>query len=439
MFRETVSGADGTYFVSGIVPGRVRDHRRAAGIQEVRPPGHAARDRQDRHGRRAARGRRARGNRHRVGRVAARRRDLEGSRRQHHRPRARRSAVDQPQLHRLHRPAARDRAEHQHRVVRLRLDLASTAPTRATTTTCSTAATTTTTSSGSAPAPRRGRAIESVQEFQVITNQFDAQFGRTTGAIINAVTKSGTNDFHGSAFAFAQDADWTAKDYFVEGAQPQQARHQATGVRRHDRRPDRQGQGALLRQPRARHDRPRRGDRHPEPARPELEPDDAGPRVEHDGAVRSPDQRQPHLGRPLAARAVAAAKPGDRPASGIQVASGAIREEDDKDQTVVATLSSVFGSTKLNSLRAGWTQEDVAFANPASTANGRDQVACDPTLTFQTFTDQQANVAQARVNDALPDRGHVHLVRARTSAATTTSSSARRTSTSRRTTSRRTT
>ena len=59
-------------------------------------------------------------------------------------------------------------------------------------------------------------AIESVQEFQVITNQFDAQFGRTTGAVINAVTKSGTNDFHGSAFAFGQDADWTAKDYFAK-------------------------------------------------------------------------------------------------------------------------------------------------------------------------------------------------------------------------------
>ena len=55
-----------------------------------------------------------------------------------------------------------------------------------------------------------------MQEFQVITNQFDAQFGRTTGAIINAVTKSGTNRFRGSAFAFAQDAAWTEKDYFVE-------------------------------------------------------------------------------------------------------------------------------------------------------------------------------------------------------------------------------
>ena len=54
-----------------------------------------------------------------------------------------------------------------------------------------------------------------MQEFQVITNQFDAQYGRTTGAIINAVTKSGTNVFHG-AFGFAQDADWTAKDYFAK-------------------------------------------------------------------------------------------------------------------------------------------------------------------------------------------------------------------------------
>src|SRR4051795_9664065 len=59
-------------------------------------------------------------------------------------------------------------------------------------------------------------ALESVQEFQVITNQFDAQFGRTTGAIVNAVTKSGTNAFHGSAFVFGQDADWTAKDYFAK-------------------------------------------------------------------------------------------------------------------------------------------------------------------------------------------------------------------------------
>src|SRR5688572_10039062 len=56
-------------------------------------------------------------------------------------------------------------------------------------------------------------AIESVQEFQVITNQFDAEFGRTTGAVINAVTKQGTNAFRGSAFGFFQDAALTERDY----------------------------------------------------------------------------------------------------------------------------------------------------------------------------------------------------------------------------------
>ena len=59
-----------------------------------------------------------------------------------------------------------------------------------------------------------------MQEFQVITNQFDAEFGRTTGAIINAVTKQGTNAFRGSAFGFFQDAELTAKDYFAKKNQP---------------------------------------------------------------------------------------------------------------------------------------------------------------------------------------------------------------------------
>ena len=78
----------------------------------------------------------------------------------------------------------------------------------------------------------------------------------------------------------------------------------------------------------------------------------------------------------------------------------AVDEEDDLDQSVSATLSSVLGNSRVNTLKVNWTQEDVAFANPCYNGNSRRQDLCDPTLDFQTFDDQQSPRAQARVNDA---------------------------------------
>src|SRR6185295_2798249 len=49
-------------------------------------------------------------------------------------------------------------------------------------------------------------AQDAVGEVQIITNNFSAQYGRNQGAIINYVTKSGTNQFHGSLFEFHRDA-----------------------------------------------------------------------------------------------------------------------------------------------------------------------------------------------------------------------------------------
>jgi outer membrane receptor protein involved in Fe transport len=53
---------------------------------------------------------------------------------------------------------------------------------------------------------------ESVQEFQVNQNGFSAEFGRAGGAVINVVTKSGTNSFHGGAFEYFRDESLNAND-----------------------------------------------------------------------------------------------------------------------------------------------------------------------------------------------------------------------------------
>src|SRR5207249_3572279 len=58
--------------------------------------------------------------------------------------------------------------------------------------------------------------LEAAQEFQVLTGQFDAEFGRTSGAIVNAVIKSGTNAIHGTGFEFFYNKGTRAKDFFQE-------------------------------------------------------------------------------------------------------------------------------------------------------------------------------------------------------------------------------
>ena len=56
--------------------------------------------------------------------------------------------------------------------------------------------------------------VEAVLEFQVLTNSYSAEFGRSSGGVINAVTRSGGNLFHGSLFEFLRNSDLDAKNYF---------------------------------------------------------------------------------------------------------------------------------------------------------------------------------------------------------------------------------
>ncbi|MGB7434077.1 MAG: TonB-dependent receptor [Candidatus Acidiferrum sp.] len=57
--------------------------------------------------------------------------------------------------------------------------------------------------------------LDSVEEFRLITNSFDAEYGKFSGAVMNAITKSGTNDFHGDVFEFLRNDAFDAKNYFV--------------------------------------------------------------------------------------------------------------------------------------------------------------------------------------------------------------------------------
>jgi len=56
--------------------------------------------------------------------------------------------------------------------------------------------------------------LDSIAEFRIITNNFDAEFGDYSGGVVNVVTKSGTNDLHGSAFEFLRNTSLDARNFF---------------------------------------------------------------------------------------------------------------------------------------------------------------------------------------------------------------------------------
>jgi len=60
---------------------------------------------------------------------------------------------------------------------------------------------------------------DSIAEFRVLTNTFDAEYGRNSGSVVNVVTKSGTNDLHGSAFEFFRNKVLNANDYCLTAAE----------------------------------------------------------------------------------------------------------------------------------------------------------------------------------------------------------------------------
>lgn len=242
--------------------------------------------------------------------------------------------------------------------------------------------------------------LEAVQEFQVVTNQYDAEFGRTTGAIINAISKQGTNQWHGVAAGLFQSASLTAQDFFVkQNNLDKPDTHQQTYRANLGGPIVRDKAHFFVNLERVMIDRATTINI---PSHPEF---DASPVTQdrvwntllrfdnqlsanHTWGVRFLREYSPQLNQIIPVSATQ------------QVTAAASREENDRDTTIVGTFNSVLGQNRLNTVRLNYTQEDVSFANPGFNGNGHDQAALKPTLIHQTFADQQSSVAQARVDNA---------------------------------------
>jgi len=200
--------------------------------------------------------------------------------------------------------------------------------------------------------------LETIQEFQVLTSQFDAEFGRTSGAVINAVTKAGTNEFRGSGFTFLEDSKLTSKDFFAKQNhldKPKTKEQQFGGT----------FGGPIVKDKlhffgsveRVLIDNAININI---PARPEFNRVSIVKDRVWNTMIRADHQLS--AGETWAVRWLRDSSPQLNKSS---VNNTYADQEDDVDQTVVGTLSSVLGNTRLNTVRLTYTRENVKFGTGA--------------------------------------------------------------------------
>jgi len=71
-------------------------------------------------------------------------------------------------------------------------------------------------SSNSTPGGSAGTnlGVDAIKEFKIVATQFSAEYGRASGAVVSAVTRTGTNELHGSAFEFLRNSVFDARNFF---------------------------------------------------------------------------------------------------------------------------------------------------------------------------------------------------------------------------------
>ncbi len=237
--------------------------------------------------------------------------------------------------------------------------------------------------------------VEAVQEFQLLSSQFDAEYGLSSGGVVNSVSKSGTNNFHGAAFAFFQDQSLSSLEYFAKKDGLEEA-------------PSKQQQyGGVLGGPIIRDKAHFFGSVERIlldssvttniPTRPDLNRTDVEISRVWNTYLRG--DHQINQANTWGVRWLRETSPQPLQIQATNHTPSRHEAETDVDWTVVGNLSSVIGSTKVNTFRISAVSEDVFFGNPRFNA-GEPQSSQPPLLDYLSFEDQQSARASRRLDVA---------------------------------------
>ena len=237
-------------------------------------------------------------------------------------------------------------------------------------------------------------ALETVQEFQVLTNQYDAEFGRTAGAIVNAITKQGGNIFHGSLFGSFTNHALTAEDFFVaqnnlEKPETKQTDWGGTvgGPIKKDKAHFFYSLDRLVYS---------EGRSNTFASRPDLNYSNTQRMNLWNHMIRFDNQI--NRNHAWTARYTIEKSPTYDRVSG-RVTQAARDQEYDDDRLAGGSLNSIFGNNRFNTIRAGWTYEKNGFTDKRL-QQGIPNTELPPSLQMATFFDGPATGAQFRIDNS---------------------------------------
>jgi hypothetical protein len=207
--------------------------------------------------------------------------------------------------------------------------------------------------------------LEAIQEFQVLTSMYDAEFGRASGAIVNAVTKSGTNQFKGVLFWEGVSNKLTAADVLVKQGnlvKPTTTKRDWGGV---IGGPIVRNKAHFFVSLERQVDNPNRTRTFQ--TRPSLDFSLAEDRTSWNTLVRF--DHQINANNTWAVRWLREWAP-QHPIVGTRQTPESTSDETDLDQTAVGTLTSVLSNSRVNTVRVARTWEHWWHGNACSRAQG---------------------------------------------------------------------